>query len=55
MYHPVSGLATAGAAASGAGLAFTGLNVTYDICAAFALLAASLAVFRIVPRLRRSR
>ena len=49
MYHAVSGVATAGAAA-GAGLAFSGLNLAYDICAAFALLAAGLALTRIVPR-----
>jgi hypothetical protein len=53
MYNPTSGVATT-AAAAGTGLAFTGLNVTYDICAAFALLAAGLAVLRVVPRLRRS-
>jgi hypothetical protein len=53
VYNPVSGLA-AGATAVGAGLALHGLNVTYAVCAAFALLAAGLAVIRIVPRLRRS-
>jgi hypothetical protein len=53
MYTPAAGVATT-AAAAGTGLAFTGLNATFDICAAFALLAAGLAVLRIVPRLHRS-
>ncbi len=53
MYDPAAGVAST-AAASGVGLAFTGLNLTFDICAAFALLAVGLAVLRIVPRLRRS-
>jgi hypothetical protein len=52
MYDPVAGVA-ATAAAAGTGLAFTGLNATFDACAAFAVLAAGLAVLRIVPRLRR--
>jgi hypothetical protein len=53
MYNPISGVG-AGAVAAGAGLAFTGLNITYAICAAFAVLAAGLAVTRIMPRFRRS-
>jgi hypothetical protein len=53
VYNPVSGLAAA-AAGSGAALAFTGLDIVFDLCAAFALLAAGLAVTRILPRLRRS-
>jgi hypothetical protein len=51
MYDPVAGVA-ATAAGAGTGLAFTGLNATWDVCVAFALLAAGLAVLRIVPRLR---
>lgn len=54
MYNPISGVATAGATASGAALAFTGLDVTFAVCAGFALLAAGQAVIRIVPRFRRS-
>ncbi len=53
MYTPAAGVATT-AAAAGSGLAFTGLNATYEVCAAFALVAAGLAVLRIVPRLRRT-
>jgi hypothetical protein len=53
MYDPVKGIAATSAAA-GTGLAFTGLNVTFAVCAAFALLAAGLALLRIVPRLHRS-
>jgi predicted MFS family arabinose efflux permease len=53
VYNPISGLAM-GATAAGAGLATTGLNAVYAICAAFAVLAVSLAVIRIMPRFRRS-
>jgi hypothetical protein len=53
MYDPVSGVA-ATAAAAGTGLAFTGLNATFDVMAAFAVMAAGLALLRIVPRIRRS-
>jgi hypothetical protein len=55
MYNnpPVAGIA-ATSAGVGTGLAFTGLNVTFAVCAAFALLAAGLALLRIVPHFSRS-
>lgn len=34
------------------GLAFTGLDVVYIICGAFALIAAGMALLRIAPRRR---
>lgn len=40
----------AGVAASGAGLAATGVNATWLLLGAFALLGAGLALLRIVPR-----
>ena len=45
----------AATAAAGTGLAFTGLNASFELCAAFALLAAGLALLRIVPRPHRRR
>jgi hypothetical protein len=53
MYSPTTGVA-AGAAATGTALAFTGLNAAFDLCAAFAVLAAGLALLRIAPRFSRS-
>jgi hypothetical protein len=53
VYNPVMSLASA-AAGSGAALAFTGLDIVFDLCAAFALVAAGLAAIRILPRLRRA-
>jgi hypothetical protein len=52
MYNPTTGVA-ATAAGTGGALAFTGFNATFAVLAAFALLAAGLAILRIVPRLRR--
>ena len=55
MYNSPAGIgAVSAGVATGGVLAFTGINVAYDICAAFALIAAGLAVARIAPKFSRT-
>lgn len=44
------GITTLGAAAGAGALPFTGLNVIWLLLAAFALVAAGLAILRVVPK-----